>query len=342
MADKSISQLKPGGQAAVSFPSGLKAGGQAAVPVPSSMVKNNAGPSSSALQDLITKQLSTPQKPLAAPYSGPPMKDQPPYSGPVEKTLLQQMLEDLAANYTVSDGGYGNLISGLESRAPGDRAKLQALYDRYAQDIADQEAGVAQNYATAATNYGAAYDTTKANIQAAYDAAQQQQTQQMLALGLTGYAAPGELGAGGAKAIASQEALRAAVLAQNEAARKAAIVNNQLAVEGAKREGVGKVSSFDRQVADTLMQLQAKQAAAQQESAANYAKLRQDAYTNASKMSAQEAANQLKADIAALQYGPKASVDIYSLVKTIKQENPSLSDADAISLAEAQAKYSGR
>lgn len=268
----------------------------------------------------------------------------PAYTPPApEKSLVDRLLADLDANYQRSDGGYGSLISAMQSRAPGDRAKLQALYDRYAQDIADQEAGVGQNYATAATNYGAAYDTTKANIQAAYDAAQQQQTQQMLALGLTGYAAPGELASGGAKAIANQEALRAAVLAQNEAARKAAITNNQLAVEGAKREGVGKVSSFDQKVADTLMQLQAKQQAAQAASANQYAQLRQSAISNAAKMSQDEAKLQLQADIAAMRYGNQGNpyIDMTSLVNQIKGNNSGLSDADAIALAKLQAQYSG-
>lgn len=260
--------------------------------------------------------------------------------GAPEPTFLQQMLDDLMANYKVTDGGYGNLISSFQSRAPQDRARLQALYDTYANDIASQEPGIAQNYATAAAGLGSAYDTAKSNIQAAYDAARQQQTQQLLALGLTDTTPTGNFGENSAKAIAAQEALRSAVLAQNEASRKAAITNNQLATEGARREGVGKVSSFDQKVADTLMQLQAKQAAAQQASANQLAQLRQNAYTNYSKMTQQEAANQLKADIAAMRYAPNPAVDLNALINTYKASG--MSDADAINAAKAQAQYSGQ
>lgn len=314
MADKNISSLKAGGQAAVPFPD-LKSGGQAAAQLPASMA--TPAPKESPIGRNLLAEVMAKQ----TPYTGIPMKNQPAYSGPVEpaqKTLLQQMLDDLSSNYRVTDGGYRNLINSLNARAPEDRARLQALYDTYSNDIAGQAEGIGQNYAQSATALGGAYDTSKANIQAAYDAARQAQTERLRNLGMEQLATTDPFGANGAQAIAAQEALRAAVLAQNDASRNAAITNNQLAVSGAKREGVGKIASFDRSVADALMQLQAKQQAAEAASVNQLAQLRQNAYSNAAKISQTDAANQLKADIAAMRWGNQPTqADVQSIIDQV-------------------------
>jgi hypothetical protein len=138
-------------------------------------------------------------------------------------------------------GGGGAVRSFSDAQIASTQARLQAIYDRYAQDILDREAAIGTTYDTAGTNLGSAYDTSVGNINSAYDAARAAQTQQLLALGMTEQTPVQQFGNQTA-ATTSLQNLRAAVLAQNEASRKAAITNQRLASEAAKREGADRVA----------------------------------------------------------------------------------------------------
>jgi len=146
-------------------------------------------------------------------------------------------------------------IADAQGKYNANRAKMEALYKRYAEDIAAREADIATNYGTAATNLGGIYDTATGNINKAYDAARAAQNQQLLALGMTEQT-PVQTFGNQTGATTSLENLRAAVLAQNEASRKAAITNQRLASEGATREGVQKLSAYDAQVAQAIAEMQ--------------------------------------------------------------------------------------
>lgn len=133
-------------------------------------------------------------------------------------------------------GGGGSARAYSDAQIAAAQARLQAIYDRYAQDILAQEAAIGTTYDTAGTTLGGIYDTSVGNINKAYDAARAAQTQQLLALGLTEQTPVQSFGSQTADTTALQN-LRAAVLAQNEASRKGAITNQRLASEAARREG---------------------------------------------------------------------------------------------------------
>lgn len=157
--------------------------------------------------------------------------------------------ENLPINQGGSGGGGGGRIDTAAMAA--NRARLEALYQRLAEDIAGREAAVEQLYQTAGTNLGGIYDTSVGEINKAYDAARAAQTAQLLALGMTEQAPPQSFGSQTA-ATTSLQNLRAAVLAQNEASRKAAITNQRLASEATRREGAERLSQYDAQVAQAI------------------------------------------------------------------------------------------
>ena len=176
---------------------------------------------------------------------------------------FMSLLESLMGGSSGGGGGGGSRAAYsagqiAEARAgmSANRAKMEALYKRYAEDIAAREADIAANYGTAATNLGGIYDTATGNIAKSYDAARAAQTQQLLNLGMTEQTPVQSFGNQTA-ATTSLENLRAAVLAQNEASRKAAITNQRLASEGATREGVQKLSAYDAEMARALAEMQA-------------------------------------------------------------------------------------
>lgn len=147
-------------------------------------------------------------------------------------------------------GGGGSRRAYSDAQVAETQARLQAVYDRYAQDIADREATIGSMYDTAGTSLGGIYDTSTSNIAKAYEAARAAQTQQLLALGMTEQTPVAQFGNETA-ATTSLQNLRAAVLAQNEASKKAAITNQRLASEAARREGAA-------QIAQTIGQMQSE------------------------------------------------------------------------------------
>ena len=138
-------------------------------------------------------------------------------------------------------GGGGSVRSFSDAQIAAAQARLQAIFDRYAQDISERESAIGANYDTAGTNLGGIYDTSVGNINRAYEAARAAQTQQLLNLGMTEQTPVQSFGNQTA-ATTSLQNLRAAVLAQNEASRKAAITNQRLASEGARRQGAESVA----------------------------------------------------------------------------------------------------
>jgi hypothetical protein len=151
-------------------------------------------------------------------------------------------MAELKAMLDAMMGGSGGGGGGGSARAYSDaqiaaaQARLQAIYGRYADDIAAQEAAIGRTYDTAGTSLGSIYDTSVGNINKAYDAAREAQTQQLLNLGMTEQTPVQSFGNQTA-ATSSLQNLRAAVLAQNEASRKASITNQRLSAEAARREG---------------------------------------------------------------------------------------------------------
>jgi hypothetical protein len=138
-------------------------------------------------------------------------------------------------------GGGGSVRSFSDAQIAAAQARLQAIYSRYADDIAAQEAAIGQTYDTAGTALGSIYDTSVGNINKAYDAARAAQTQQLLNLGMTEQTPVQSFGNQTA-ATTSLQNLRAAVLAQNEATRKASITNQRLSAEAARRQGTETVA----------------------------------------------------------------------------------------------------
>lgn len=230
------------------------------------------------------------------------------------QSLVDQLLGALGGlgggggGATMGPSSYARMSELLSSRAPGDRARLDALYKQYAEQIAAREADIQSQYDTAKGGYTSAYDTGVGNINAGYDAAREAQTKQLQALGLTEFA-PSDLGGQQAFETGNLEKLRSAVLAQNELRRTGAISNNLAAREAAQREGVASGTAFDRRISDTLAQLAGQdadyqnQAAAAAAEAANsqamaLARLQQSAILGASK---QELTSQVEAEKIALQ-----------------------------------------
>jgi uncharacterized phage infection (PIP) family protein YhgE len=147
-------------------------------------------------------------------------------------------------------------IAATQAALAANRARMESLYKRYAEDIASREADIEGLYTGSATNLGGIYDTSVANINKAYEAARAAQTQQLLNLGMTEQTPVQSFG-NQTESATSLNNLRAAVLAQNEASRKAAITNQRLAAEGATRQGVGELTAYDRQVAQAIAEMQA-------------------------------------------------------------------------------------
>lgn len=221
-------------------------------------------------------------------------------------------------------GGGGSVRSFSDEQIASTQARLQAIYNRYAEDIAAREAGIGEMYNTAGTALGGIYDTSAGNINAAYDAARAAQTQQLLNLGMTEQTPVQSFGNQTA-ATTSLNNLRAAVLAQNEASRKAAITNQRLAAEAARREGT-------ESVAQTVAQMQSAMTPVSGGggggggglSPYQYASLVMRQQEN--EMSAQQKAAQMAAA-----NQPRATPDYNALITQAKQQG--MSDADAIRYA---------
>jgi hypothetical protein len=228
----------------------------------------------------------------------------------------------LAALLGGGGGGGGVNTAAAQAAMAAQRAKMEALYKRYAEDIAAQEAGINTNYQTSATNLGGIYDTAVGNVNKSYDAARAAQNQQLLALGMTEQTPVQSFG-NQTGATTSFENLRAAVLAQNEASRKNAITNQKLAAEGATREGVDKLSAYDAQVAQALAEMQSSGGGGGGGgglSAKDYANLKlrqmgmdQDAQIAAAKLAA---ANQ-----------PRPQVDVNALLNQAKAQGMTTAEA---------------
>lgn len=149
-------------------------------------------------------------------------------------------------------GGGGSRRAYSDAEVAATSAKLQALYNRYASDIAAREADIAGYYDKSATNLGGIYDTSAGNVAKAYEAARAAQTQQLLALGMTEQTPVSQFGNETA-AVTSLNNLRAAVLAQNEASKGKAITNQRLASEAAQREGAQAAAQAAQQMASEMV-----------------------------------------------------------------------------------------
>lgn len=149
-------------------------------------------------------------------------------------------------------GGGGSRRAYSDEQVAAASAKLQAIYNRYAQDIAAREADIAANYEKSGANLGSIYDTSVGNINKAYDAARAEQTRQLLALGMTEQTPMQSFG-NQTQSIEGLQRLRAAVLAQNEATKNAAITNQRLASEAAQREGAQTAAQAAAQMASEMV-----------------------------------------------------------------------------------------
>jgi hypothetical protein len=149
-------------------------------------------------------------------------------------------------------GGGGSRRAYSDEQIAATQAKLQAIYNRYADDIAAREADIAAQYDKSGANLGSIYDTAVGNINSAYDAARAAQTQQLLNLGMTEQTPVQSFG-NQTGATTSLQNLRAAVLAQNEATRNAAITNQRLASEAGRREGAQTAAKAAAQMASEMV-----------------------------------------------------------------------------------------
>lgn len=149
-------------------------------------------------------------------------------------------------------GGGGSRRAYSDEQIAATSAKLQALYNRYAADVAAREADIAGYYDKSGTNLGSIYDTSAGNVAKAYQAARDAQTQQLLALGMTEQTPVAQFGNETAS-ITSLNNLRAAVLAQNEASKGRAITNQRLAAEAAQREGAQAAAQAAAQMASEMV-----------------------------------------------------------------------------------------
>lgn len=149
-------------------------------------------------------------------------------------------------------GGGGSRRAYSDEQIAATSAKLQALYNRYAADVAAREADIAGYYDKSAANLGGIYDTSAGNVAKAYEAARAAQTQQLLALGMTEQTPVSQFGNETA-AVTSLNNLRAAVLAQNEASKGKAITNQRLAAEAAQREGAQAAAQAAAQMASEMV-----------------------------------------------------------------------------------------
>ena len=221
-------------------------------------------------------------------------------------------------------GGGGSVRSFSDEQIAQTQARLQAIYGRYADDIAAQEAAIGQTYDTAGTALGGIYDTSVGNINKAYEAARQAQTQQLLNLGMTEQTPVQSFGNQTA-ATTSLQNLRAAVLAQNEATRKASITNQRLSAEAARRQGTETISQAVREMQSAMTPVSGGGGGGGGGlSPYQYASLvmRQQEQD----MSAQQAAAKM-----ATSNQPRATPDYNALINQAKQQG--MSDADAIRYA---------
>lgn len=172
-------------------------------------------------------------------YNPPKAAEQDPY----------QWLRDLMGG---GGGGGGSRRAYSDEQVAATSAKLQALYNRYASDVAAREADIAGYYDKSAANLGGIYDTSAGNVAKAYEAARAAQTQQLLALGMTEQTPVSQFGNETA-AVTSLNNLRAAVLAQNEASKGRAITNQRLAAEAAQREGAQAAAQAAQAMASEMV-----------------------------------------------------------------------------------------
>lgn len=149
-------------------------------------------------------------------------------------------------------GGGGSRRAYSDAEVAATSAKLQALYNRYAADIAAREADIAGYYDKSGANLGSIYDTSSGNVSKAYEAARAAQTQQLLALGMTEQTPVSQFGNETAS-VTSLNNIRAAVLAQNEASKGKAITNQRLASEAAQREGAQAAAQAAQQMASEMV-----------------------------------------------------------------------------------------
>lgn len=149
-------------------------------------------------------------------------------------------------------GGGGSVRAYSDAEIALAQARLQAIFDRYAGDIAAREGAIGQTYDASGTALGGIYDASVGNINAAYDAARAAQTEQLRNLGMTEQTPVQSFGNQTADTTALQN-LRAAVLAQNEASRKAAITNQRLASEAARRQGAETAAQLASQMQQAMV-----------------------------------------------------------------------------------------
>ena len=245
------------------------------------------------------------------PIQGPPAED--PYA----------WLKDLLGG---GGGGGGSRRAYSDAEVAATSAKLQALYDRYAQDIASREADIAANYDKSGANLGSIYDTSVGNINKAYDAARAAQTQQLLALGMTEQTPVAQFGNQTA-ATTSLNNLRAAVLAQNEATKNTAITNQRLAAEAAQREGAQQAAKAAQAMASQMVSTGGGGGGGGL-----------SPYQYASLVLQQQKADSANAQAAAKLAGnQKAPVDFNALVNEGKAQG--MSNSEAINYANSRARY---
>jgi hypothetical protein len=170
-------------------------------------------------------------------------------SGSDEMTMEELLASMLGGS---GGGGGGSRRAYSDEQIGATQAKLQAIYNRYAQDVAAREADIAAGYTKSGENLGSIYDTAVGNVNAAYDAARAAQTQQLLNLGMTEQTPVQSFG-NQTGATTSLQNLRAAVLAQNEARKNAAITNQRLASEAAQREGAQVAAQAAQQMASEMV-----------------------------------------------------------------------------------------
>ena len=229
-------------------------------------------------------------------------------------------------------GGGGSARAYSDAQIAGTQSRLQAIYDRYAQDIADREGAVGQLYDTAGTNFGSIYDTSVGNINSAYDAARAAQTEQLRALGMNEQTPVQSFGSQTA-ATTSLQNLRAAVLAQNEASRKGAITNQRLASEAARREGAEQVARAVQEMQSAMVSTGGGGGGgAGGLSPYQYASLMMRGQEN-------EFDRQRAAEEFALKSQPKPSANFQSVYNSILKANPTMTPELAMRLAENQLKY---
>lgn len=239
-----------------------------------------------------------------------------------EKTMADLLAEMFGMGG--SGGGGGSARAYSDEQVAATQAKLQAIYNRHAQDIAAREADIAANYAKTGESLGSIYDAAVGNVNSAYDAARAAQTQQLLNLGMTEQTPVQSFG-NQTGATTSLQNLRAAVLAQNEATKNAAITNQRLASEAAQREGAQVAAKAAQQMASEMVSTGGGGGGGGGLSPYQYASLLMQNQRN----------EDTKAYNAAKLAGSQTPrVDPTALIAQIKKANPSLTDDQAIKVAQ--------